>query len=95
MKSIGMIFTSVIFMLILMMQNIDETKATFSKGSGGYGHSDGGHGGKGGYDGGHGGKGGGTSCVTKGSYCQCHYCKCEQGHLNCSAGKGGHGHDKG
>ena len=27
----------------------------------------------------------GTSCVVKGSYCQCHYCKCEKGQLHCRA----------
>ena len=33
----------------------------------------------------------GTSCVVKGSYCQCHYCKCERGQLHCSKkGFGGH-----
>ena len=33
----------------------------------------------------------GTSCVVKGSYCQCHYCKCEKGQLHCSKkGLGGH-----
>merc|ERR1719278_1236151 len=25
----------------------------------------------------------GTSCVVKGSYCQCHYCKCEKGQIHC------------
>merc|ERR1711982_12580 len=39
---------------------------------GGYGK------GGGGYGGGH---GGGTACIVKGSYCQCHYCKCEKGHV--------------
>ena len=33
----------------------------------------------------------GTSCVVKGSYCQCHYCKCEKGHIHCK----GHGHGGG
>ena len=33
----------------------------------------------------------GTGCVVKGSYCQCHYCKCEKGHVSCK----GYGHDKG
>jgi len=28
-------------------------------------------------------QGTGTSCVVKGSYCQCHYCKCEKGQLHC------------
>ena len=27
----------------------------------------------------------GSSCVVKGSYCQCHYCKCEKGQLHCRA----------
>ena len=27
----------------------------------------------------------------KGSYCQCHYCKCEHGHIHCK----GHGHGGG
>ena len=34
----------------------------------------------------------GTGCVVKGSYCQCHYCKCEKGQLHCS--KKGFGHHK-
>ena len=46
-------------------------------------------GGHGGYGGGHGGSG--TACIVKGSYCQCHYCKCEKGHVSCK----GYGHDKG
>ena len=100
MKTIGMSFTSLIIVIMVMIIYWKETKGTFNKGSSGYGHSDGGydggHGGKGGgYGGGHGVQGGGTSCVVKGSYCQCHYCKCEQGHLNCSAGKGGYEHEKG
>ena len=33
----------------------------------------------------------GTGCVVKGSYCQCHYCKCEKGHVSCK----GYGHEKG
>ena len=33
----------------------------------------------------------GTACIVKGSYCQCHYCKCEHGHLHCK----GHGHGGG
>ena len=36
----------------------------------GYGHSHG-------Y--GHSSIGIGTACIVKGSYCQCHYCKCEKG----------------
>ena len=86
---------------------LNVTEATFfgkgkgggyggGQGDGGYGdHGDGGYGGHGdGYRKG-GGKGGGTSCVVKGSYCQCHYCKCEHGHLHCGSKKGGYGHDKG
>lgn len=38
--------------------------------------------------GGHG-KAGGTACIVKGSYCACHYCKCEKGHVHC--GKHGYG----
>ena len=48
----------------------------------------------GGYGGGYGhggGHGGGTACIVKGSYCQCHYCKCEKGHVSCK----GYGHEKG
>ena len=43
---------------------------------------------------GYGGKGGhgiGTACIVKGSYCQCHYCKCEHGQIHCK----GHGHGGG
>ena len=33
----------------------------------------------------------GTGCVVKGSYCQCHYCKCEKGQLHCQKkGLGSH-----
>ena len=50
--------------------------------AGGYGH---GHG-----HGGHSAKG--TACIVKGSYCNCHYCKCEKGHVHCGGyGHGGHG----
>ena len=35
----------------------------------------------------------GTGCVVKGSYCQCHYCKCEKGQLHCQ--KKGLGFGKG
>merc|ERR550532_3715588 len=48
----------------------------------GYGH--------GGGDG-HSSHGIGTACIVKGSYCQCHYCKCEHGQLHCK----GHGHSSG
>ena len=52
--------------------------------AGGYGH--GGHGGHGG----HAAKG--TACIVKGSYCNCHYCKCEKGHVHCGGyGGGGYG----
>ena len=48
----------------------------------------------GGYGGGYGGgHGGGTACIVKGSYCQCHYCKCEKGQLHCQ--KKGLGFHKG
>ena len=40
--------------------------------------------------GGHSSSGIGTACLVKGSYCQCHYCKCEKGHIHCK-GHGGHG----
>ena len=43
---------------------------------------------QGGHGGGH---GSGTACIVKGSYCQCHYCKCEKGHVSCK----GYGHEKG
>ena len=47
----------------------------------GYGH---GHG--------HGHSAKGTACIVKGSYCNCHYCKCEKGHVHCGGyGHGGHG----
>ena len=54
----------------------------------GYGGG-GGHGGGGGYGGG--GSGSGSACIVKGSYCNCHYCKCEKGHISCS----GYGHGGG
>merc|ERR1719244_1253854 len=43
------------------------------------------------------GPGRGTSCTVKGSYCSCHYCKCEHGNIHCQ--KHGatslmHGHGK-
>ena len=37
---------------------------------------------------GHGHKASGTACIVKGSYCNCHYCKCEKGHVHCGYGKG-------
>ncbi len=41
---------------------------------------------------GHGHKSGsGTACIVKGSYCNCHYCKCEKGWVHCGYGKHGHG----
>ena len=55
---------------------------------GGGGHGGGGHGGGGG---GGGGSGSGTACIVKGSYCNCHYCKCEKGQISCS----GYGHGGG
>ena len=37
-------------------------------------------------------KAGGTACLVKGSYCNCHYCKCEKGTVHCGGyGKGGYG----
>jgi len=43
-----------------------------------------------GYSHGHGHSARGVACIVKGSYCQCHYCKCEHGHVHCSGyGKGG------
>jgi len=42
----------------------------------------------GGYGHGHGKSAGGTACIVKGSYCNCHYCKCEKGHVHCGYGKG-------
>ena len=81
---------------LLLMLNRDLTQSTFNgKGGGGYGHEAGGHGGHGDGYGKGGGSGGGTSCIVKGSYCQCHYCKCEKGHLHCGSKKGGYGHEKG
>ena len=77
----------------MLMLNWDLTQATFNGkggGGGGYGHEAGGHG-----DGYRKGGGGGTSCIVKGSYCQCHYCKCEHGQLHCGSKKGGYGHEKG
>ena len=43
------------------------------------------------------GPGRGSSCTVKGSYCSCHYCKCEHGNIHCQ--KHGatslmHGHGK-
>ena len=32
----------------------------------------------------------GTACIVKGSYCSCHYCKCEKGWVHCGY-KHGHG----
>ena len=82
------------------------TTATFGKGDGYGGDSHGGYGGYGDHGkgkgddyghghGGGGGYGGGTACIVKGSYCQCHYCKCEHGFLHCGKGKDGYGGHKG
>jgi hypothetical protein len=97
MKSIGI---EIFLTCLMLMLNWEPANATFNgKGGGGYGHEAGGHGGHGGdgygKGGGGGGSGGGTSCIVKRSYCQCHYCKCEKGHLHCGSKKGGYGHDKG
>ena len=63
--------------LVLMSINIEISEAD------GYGH---------GHGHGHGHSAKGTSCIVKGSYCNCHYCKCEKGHVHCGGyGKGGHG----
>ena len=35
----------------------------------------------------------GTACIVKGSYCSCHYCKCEKGWVHCGH-KHGHGKNK-
>ena len=43
--------------------------------------------GKHGHGHGHGHHAGGTACIVKGSYCSCHYCKCEKGWVKCK----GHG----
>eukprot|EP00095_Tigriopus_kingsejongensis_P008846 snap_masked-scaffold15_size728074-processed-gene-2.0 protein:Tk08846 transcript:snap_masked-scaffold15_size728074-processed-gene-2.0-mRNA-1 annotation:"protein isoform a" len=41
---------------------------------------------------GHGHKAHGTACIVKGSYCSCHHCKCEKGHIHCDGhGKKGYG----
>ena len=74
------------------------TTATFGKGDshGGYGgYGDHGKGKGEDYHGHGGGYGGGTACIVKGSYCQCHYCKCEHGFLHCGKGKDGYGGHKG
>ena len=55
---------------------------TTTEATAGHGH------GHGGYGHGHGHSAGGTACIVKGSYCSCHYCKCEKGHISCK----GHGH---
>ena len=97
MSKMGMVM---LFASLIVILNWDLADATFGKGGGdgygGGGHGDGGYGDHGDGYGKGGGKGGGTSCVVKGSYCQCHYCKCEHGHLHCGGSKkGGYGHDKG
>ena len=41
--------------------------------------------------------GSGTSCSVKGSYCSCHYCKCDYGQIHChkhGATAYMHGHGK-
>merc|ERR1712029_90879 len=35
-----------------------------------------------------GGGGSGSACIVKGSYCSCHYCRCEKGQINCGKGYG-------
>ena len=91
-----------VILLAAFMMMLGASEASFfGKGKGGGdgygGHGDGygdGYGGHGDGYGKGGGKGGGTSCIVKGSYCMCHYCKCEHGHLSCGYKKG-YGHDKG
>ena len=34
--------------------------------------------------------GSGTACIVKGSYCNCHYCKCEHGQVHCGKGHKGY-----
>merc|ERR1712062_403794 len=70
----------IIITSLLLSISLPCLLATFGYG-GGKGHG-------GGYGGGH---GSGTACIVKGSYCQCHYCKCEKGHVSCK----GYGHEKG
>merc|ERR1711953_1569495 len=42
-----------------------------------------------------GGSGSGSACIVKGSYCSCHYCKCEKGQISCKGGHhGGGGYGK-
>ena len=66
--------------VVLVFVAIIET----SQADSGYGHGHGnGHG--------HGHHAKGTACIVKGSYCNCHYCKCEKGHVHCG-GYGKHGH---
>ena len=72
--------------LVVIFTFMELTSATFSKG-GGHG---GGHGG--GYGGGS--LGSGTACIVKGSYCQCHYCKCEHGNVKCKGHGSGGGYGK-
>ena len=61
--------------VLVFVANIEPSQA-----DSGYGH---GHG--------HGHHAKGTACIVKGSYCNCHYCKCEKGHVHCG-GYGKHGH---
>ncbi len=63
--------------VVFMAISIKSTEAD------GYGH---------GHGHGHGHSAKGTACIVKGSYCNCHYCKCEKGHVHCGGyGKGGYG----
>lgn len=60
--------------LIVLFDQPAGTEAGYGKGHG-HGH---GHGAS------------GTACIVKGSYCSCHYCKCEKGHIHCGK-HGGYG----
>ena len=67
----------ILAVLFVFVALFETTKAD------GYGH---------GHGHGHGHHAKGTACIVKGSYCNCHYCKCEKGHVHCGGyGKGGHG----
>ena len=74
-------------LVLLILSVLGTGLSTFSKGGGGGGGHGHGHGGYGG------GGGSGTACIVKGSYCQCHYCKCEHGHVKCKGygSSGGYG----
>ena len=79
---------AVVFLIFVTLDQSFEVTAMADPGHGGHGH---------GHGHGHGGHiAGGTACIVKGSYCQCHYCKCEKGHVSCKGhGHGGYGEWKG